>query len=336
MAVPAAPVYQPPAPRPKSKKTLMIAIVAVVLVVVVVLAAVMFVLPKAAQSTPGSALNAYFDGTKERDAAKIIDCTIMHFDTTNRSLFITSLTDQLENLSEFNVSLVSMEDISMSNVPADIKLDSMNFTTALQNRFLITIQDSQFVKVTIKQTNSSTDSYTSTTYVLLIKVDGKWYLNIYANYSLSDWATDRSMSDRGYSPFPGSTPGISTTPTGSFAGMNSSGYRILTLVSISSSTLSYDDCEVRLTIGTHTSYPAAIPSSMHLTIPVIAGTATGYNLTIVDSGTTGYVSAGGLFTLGPFTSASGLNAIQPTGTVVIMSLIYASTGETIATATFTL
>ncbi len=334
LAVQATPVYQPPAPRPKSRKMIFIAIIAVVVVVAVVLAAVLVFLPKTDQSTPQSALTNYLDGAKERDANKLLDSTIMRFDTANRSMYIENMTAQWENMSMDNVTVVSMVDISMSNTPADIKLDVTNLTTNLQKKLGITIQESQFVKATIKETSSSDPE---TTYLLLSKVDGKWYFDILLSYSTEDWAADRSMGDRGedYS-FIGGDDSDSGTPMGSFSGMNSSGYRIITLASISSSTVRYDDCEVMLAIGSHISNHVAIPNSMPLTIPISAGTATGYYLTITDYGTSGYLSAGDIFVLGPFTGASGLNAVQPTGTQVNLTLIYSPTGETIAATSFAL
>jgi hypothetical protein len=69
-------------------------------------------------------------------------------------------------------------------------------------------------------------------------------------------------------------------------------------------------------------------------MPVNTGTATGYELTIADSGTSGYVSAGDLFTVGPFANTTGLNAKQPTGTQVTMTMLFIPTGGVIATSTF--
>jgi hypothetical protein len=193
-----APVYQPPTPKRKGKKMLIGAILAVVVVVAVILVAVMFVLPKAAQTSPQAAMDAYFDGVKNHNAAQIIDSTVMHFDTANRSKLMSELNSSWDSITMTDVEIVSSEQISMSDIPADIKLDMTNYTMALENIYQITIQESQFQKVTIKQSNSSTDTNTSTTYVLFTKVDGKWYLSIYVNYSLADWAADRSMSDKGY------------------------------------------------------------------------------------------------------------------------------------------
>ena len=334
LAVQAAPVYQPPAPKPKSRKMLFIAIIAVVVVVAVVLAAVLVFLPKTDQSTPQSALTNYLDGAKERDANKLLDSTIFHFDSANRSMYIENMTAQWENMSMDDVTVVSMVDISMSNTPADIKLDVTNLTTNLQKKFGITIQESQFVKATIKENNSADPEIT---YLLLSKVDGKWYFDIFLSYSTEDWAADRSMGDRGedFSFIEGDDSEIAT-PMGGFHRMNNSGYQIITITLISSSTVSYEDCEVMLAIGSHISNPIAIPNSMTLTIPISAGTATGYYLTITDSETLGYLSVGDEFTLGPFTGASGLNAVQPTGTQVTLTLVYSPTGGTIAATSFTL
>jgi hypothetical protein len=68
---------------------------------------------------------------------------------------------------------------------------------------------------------------------------------------------------------------------------------------------------------------------------VIAGNSTGYELTIVDSGTHGYLSAGDLFTDGPFTNTGGLNERQPTGTRATLAMLYIPTGGVIASSTFT-
>jgi hypothetical protein len=195
-ALPAQPasIYQPPTPKRKGKKMIMVAIVAVIVVVAVVLAAMMFVLPKASQSSPSVAIDTYFDGVKSHDAAKIVDSTIMHFDTANRTILMNSFNLSWANMTMTNITIVSTEDISMSNVPADIKVDVTNFTNAFQKAYSITIQDSQFEKITIKQANSSTDSFSSTAYLLFSKVDGKWYFDIYVSYTPAEWAADRSMT----------------------------------------------------------------------------------------------------------------------------------------------
>jgi hypothetical protein len=190
----ANPVPQPPAPKPKNKKVMIVAIVAVVVVLVLVLAAVMVMLPKNSQSTPESALTNYLDGVRQKDAYKIIDSTIMHFDTTNRSYLASNLTAQWTNTSLINITITNMEDISMSNVPANITRDVTNFTNSLQKMFSITVEESQFVKVTVKQTNSSTDSFSSMAYLLTSKVDGKWYFDMVVSYTPSEWAKDLSMS----------------------------------------------------------------------------------------------------------------------------------------------
>jgi hypothetical protein len=328
-----ASIYQPPTPKRKGKKMLMVAIVAVIVVVAVVLAAVMFVLPKGSQSSPSAAIDAYFDGVKSHDAAKMVDSTVMHFDTANRSILLSSLNISSSNMAMTNITIVSTEDISTSDVPADIKLDVTNFTNALQKAYSITIQDSQFEKITIKQTNSSTDSFSSTAYVLFSKVDGKWYFDLYVSYSEAEWEADRSMTDKGWGYF----PGYSSTPTATFtAGSNSTGYRYFMISTISSSTptISYNDCEVRLTVGGHVGSTVDIPSTLHVVMPVNAGTSTGYELSIVDEVTKGYVSVGDFFTVGPFTNTTGLNARQPTGTQVTLTMLYIPTGEVIASSTF--
>ena len=220
----------------------------------------------------------------------------------------------------------------MSNVPADIKVDVTNFTNALQKAYSITIQNSQFEKITWKQTNSSTDSFTSTAYSLFSNVDGKWYFDLYVSYTPEEWAADRSMTDKGWDYFPNFD---SSTPTGTFtAGSNSTGYRYFMISTISSSTVSYKDCEVRLTVGGHVGSMVDVPFALHVIMPVNAGNSTGYELTIVDEVTRGYVSVGDFFTVGPFTNATGLNAMQPTGTQVTMTILYVPIGGVIASSTF--
>ena len=174
---------------------MIVAVVAIVVVLVLVLAAVMVLLPKNSQSTPESALNSYADGVQLKDAYKIIDSTIMHFDSANRTNLASNLTAQWTNTSLINITITNMEDISMSNVPANITRDVANFTNSLQKRFSITVEESQFVKVTVKQTNGSTDSTNLTTYLLTSKVDGKWYFDMIVNYTPSEWAKDLSMSE---------------------------------------------------------------------------------------------------------------------------------------------
>ena len=323
-------------PRPRSKsKNMIIVIVAIFTVVAVVLAAVMVMSPKdSTQSSPSTAIDTYLDGVKSHDAAKMVDSTVMHFDTANRSIIMNSLNISWSNGAMANITIVSMEDISMSNVPADIKLDVTNFTNALQKAYSINIQDSQFEKITYKQTNSSTDSFTLSAYSLFSKVDGKWYFDLYVGYTQAEWAADRSMTDMGLggSYFPNFD---SSTPTGSFTtGSNSTGYRYFMISTISSSTVSYNDCEVRLTVGGHVGITVDVPSALHVIMPVNAVTSTGYELTIVDEVTRGYVSVGDFFTVGPFTNATGLNAMQPTGTQVTMTMLYIPTGGVIASSTF--
>ena len=194
MVINADPVPQSPEPKPKSKKIMITAIVAVVVALVLVLAAVMVILPKNSQSTPDSALSSYADGVQQKDAYKIIDSTIMHFDPANRTDLASNLTAQWTNTSLINITITNMEDISNSNVPANITRDVSNFTNSLQKKFSISVEDSQFVKVTVKQTNSSTDSFSSMAYLLTSKVDGKWYFDMIVSYTLSEWANDISMT----------------------------------------------------------------------------------------------------------------------------------------------
>ena len=337
LAVQAASVPQPPTPKPKNKK-MMIAIVAVVVVVVLVLAAVMVILPKNDQSTPTSALTNYLDGVKGKDAYKIIDSTIMHFDTANRTFLASNLTSQWTNTSMINVTITSSADIPMSSAPANITRDVTNFTNALQKMFSITVQESQFVKVTIKQTNSSTDYYSSTAYLLTSKVDGKWYFDMIVSYTPSDWAKDRSMNDVGWGFNIDNTSPSSTTPTGSlYVEVNNTGIWYLSISSLSPSTVPYTDCEFQLVVGNHTGTIVQVPDSISsvMTLSVNAGPATGYSMTIYDYGSGGYLSVGDYMTLGPINKASGLNAIQHTGTQFTLLLRYVPTGEVIASATFT-
>jgi uncharacterized membrane protein YvbJ len=197
----AASIYQPPTPKRKGKKVLMVAVIAIIVVVAVVLAAVMFVLPKDSQSSPSAAIDTYFEGVNDHDAARIMDSTIMHFDTANRTILMNSFNSSWSNMVSANITVISTEDVSTSNVPVDIKVDVTNFTNVLQKVYKIAIQDSQFEKITVKQTNSSTDSFSSTAYVLFSKVDGKWYLDLYVSYTPAEWAADRSMADKGWSYF---------------------------------------------------------------------------------------------------------------------------------------
>jgi hypothetical protein len=329
-----APVYQPPAPKPKNKKMLMMAIAAVVVVIVVVLAAVFVFMPKASsQSAPQSTLSTFLDGASSNDAAKLIDATILHFDTANRSLYLSSMTGA--NITMYDVEIISMEDIPVSSAPADIKKDVTNFTNAIQAHFGITIQESQFVKATVKNTS---DSDTMTSYLLLSKVDGKWYFDIFANYLADDWAKDRSMGDKGESNIfdLGSTDTIDS-PIGTFvAGTNNSGTWNFQLSWISSTNVRFTDCKIQLSIGGHTSIAMSIPSSLKVNIPVSAGTATSYDLTIVDSGTSGYLSSGDQFKFGPIGNAIGKNAYQPMGSTITVMLTYTQTNGAIAVGFLTL
>ncbi len=331
LAVQIAPLNRPPAPGPRSRKTLFIAIVAVVVVVAVMLAAVLVFLPKADQLTPQAALTNYFDGAKEHDANKLVDNMILHFDTANRSRYIENIAAQWGNMAIDNFTVISMEDISMSNTPADIQLDVTNFTTVLRNAFGFTIQESQFVKATTKETKTSVSV---TAYLLFSMVDGKWYYDI-LSYSTDDWAEDRSMGDKGidFSSLPlFESVNTARVLTGSFTGTNSSGFWSFTLDTISLSSVRFTDCEVQMAIGGQSSIAIAIPLSLKVTIP-ISGTANSYDLTIDDFGTSGYLSAGDVFMLGPINNATGKNAYQPAGRSVSLFLIEPQTERVFAMGT---
>jgi hypothetical protein len=164
-------------------------------------------------------------------------------------------------------------------------------------------------------------------------VEGKWYFDLYVSYTPADWTADRSMSEKGWGFFPNFD---TSTPIGSFTvGSNSTGYRNFMISDISSSTINYSDCEVRLTVGGQVGSTVDLPNTLHVILPIKAGTSTGYELSIVDEVTKGYVSVGDFFTLGPFTNATGLNAKQPTGTQVTLTMLYIPTGGVIASTTFT-
>jgi len=105
------------------------------------------------------------------------------------------------------------------------------------------------------------------------------------------------------------------------AGSNGTGYRYFAISTISCSTVSYHDHEVRLTVGGHVGSTVDVPFALQGLMPAIAGNSTGYELTIVDSRTRGYLSAGDLFTVGPFTNTSGPNARQLTGTQVTLAML---------------
>jgi hypothetical protein len=328
-----APVYQPPAPKPKNKKMLM-ALAAVVVVIVVVLAAVFVFMPKASsQSTPQATLTTFLDGASSKDPAKLIDATILHFDTANRSLYISSMSGA--NISMYDVDIVKMEDIPVTSAPTDIKKDVVNFTTSIQTHFGITIQESQFVKATVK---NSSDSITMTSYLLLSKVDGKWYFDLFGNYLADDWANDRSMGDRGESGgFFDFGSSSTSTPLGSFVtGANNSGYWNFQLSFISSSSVRFTDCKIQLSVGGHMSSALSIPSNLKLNIPVSVGTATSYDLTITDLDSSGYLSSGDQFKFGPISGASGKNAYQPAGTTITVILTYSETGGSIAVGFLTI
>lgn len=286
-----------------------------------VLAAVFFVMPKASsQSTPQSTLNTFLDDAKSNDATKMIDATILHFDTANRSVYIGSMTSGY--IAMYHVEVISMEDVPVSSAPADIKMDVTNFTAVFQTLYGITIQDSQFVKVTVK---NSSDSTTVTSYMLLSKVDGKWYFDIFM-YLSDDWAKDRSMGDQGMSFFDfGPTEQINPLATFSL-GTNNSGYWNFKISSVNSASVRFTDCRIQLSMGGKLSSAVSIPSTLRLNIPISAGTATGYDLTIVDSGASGYLSSNDMFRFGPIGNVTGNNANQPAGTAIIVILTNTQTG----------
>ena len=335
LAVQAAPVPQPPTPKPKNKNLIIVAVVAVIVVIVLVLATVMFVLPKSseeAQSSPDAALNMYVDSVMKHNATNFIDSIITHFDTANRTAIINSMS-QGSNMTGSNVTITATEDISPSSVPTDIKSEVTNFTNAIQRVYSISVQDSQFVKVTIKFTNSSTDSYSQTEYVLCSKVAGKWYVDPYISYSTTDWGADRSMSDRNYvNYYPGQVSTL-TTPTGSLMSMNSSSYWIFSLTSISNSTVKYSQCMIQLLVGSQSS--SALSFTTNTQWAIYLTSSTGFTIDVVDGGTPGYLSAGDYVAIGPIGGSSGLNVFQPAGTSVTLILIYTSTGGTIAETTLT-
>jgi hypothetical protein len=310
---------------------MVVAIVSVVIVAVLVLAAVMVMLPKAgqeAQSTPESAMSMYLEGAQERNASKMIDSTLMHFDTANRTMFLVLLGAQSTGPIMMNISITGTEEIPMADVPTSIKLDVTNFTTAIQKSYSISVQESQFLKITIKQTNSSTDSYSVTSYMLLSKVDGKWYFDIYVRYSTADWAVDRSMSAKGWGNYPGSVQ--PTTPIGSLGGTKNNGSWVFTLNSIDSSSVKYSDCMVKLTVGGQSSSAGSI--STNTTYSIYLTASTGYTVYFTDSGASGYLSAGDSVKIGPI-GGLGINPVPPAGTMVTLTLYYDPTGGVIASGT---
>ena len=329
------PNRQPSAPKRKGKRSLLIAIVAIAVVAAFILAAVLVATPKTEASTAKATMSAYFEGTKEHNATKMIDCSIMHFDTANRS----SLLDNWNgwnflwlNASATNTSVTDLEEISTPSVPSGIMMDVMNFTDAVQDAYRITIQGSQFVKVTMKQTNSSVDFCSRTTYTLFSMVGGVWYYDIYVSYTTAEWSANCSMGDMGWDNFFNGSP---ATPTGHFyypSGRNISGYWTPRLESISSPTVKYTDCEVQLIIGDQQSSVVAIPASTYVTIP-INGSAQQYELIYIDSDVSGYLSPGDAFLIGP-RDDSGSDPSILAGSMYTLRLLYAPTGGLIAETNF--
>jgi hypothetical protein len=150
------------------------------------------------------------------------------------------------------------------------------------------------------------------------------------SYSAEDWAADRSMSEKGWVNLPVSTHTI-TTPTGAFYGTDSSGYWMFSLMSISDSSVKYTDCLVSLAIGNQQSSWVSISTSSWFSIYLDA--STGYTMEFIDSGTSGYMSAGDFVTIGPIGGGMGVNPAQPAGTVVTLTVYYRATGEAIASGT---
>jgi hypothetical protein len=253
----------------------------------------------------------------------------LHFDTANRSVYIATMSGQGSNMSLSNIKIDHMEAISASDVPADIRRDVTNITPKLERLYNVVIQDSQFVKLTLTQTNSSTDSMTETVFLLVSKIDGKWYYDIFVSYSMDDWMADRSMTDQGRQLFPGLAD---TTPSGSLNAFKSSGFWTFYIGSISDSNVKYSDCLVTLTIGGQTSSAVSLSSMTQWTIYINAGPATGYTLTLSEYGASGTLNAGDELQIGPLQGSSGLNAVQADGTQVTLTLKY-KTGGTIATGT---
>jgi ABC-type amino acid transport substrate-binding protein len=315
-------------------------------VVIVVAAAVLAVVltvslngdQSAQQSTPESALRNYMDGVKEQNATKMVDSTDQHFDTVWRNYTIIGWDTMWSNMSNpwSRMSVTVMDDIPMTEVPTRIKTDVSNMTKAMQMGYNISIQESRFLKVTMITTNSSTDSFTETEYLLFSQVNGRWYFDMSLAYSSSDWVADRSVGSVTWY-FGGST----STPNGAFTkAYDSSGYWTFYLAYLDKSSIAYTDCQVQLSIGDtngngSTSTPVSIPAYRQLTIPIQQGAATGYDLSITDSSMSGFLSAGDAFTIGPINSQAGINAYQPAGTNFMVSLIYAQTGGTIAHINFT-
>jgi hypothetical protein len=327
----AAPIPDP-SPKPRSKNVLIVAVVAVIVVVALVLAAVLVALPsssQAAQSTPESTMNMYLDGIRQHNATKMIDSTLMHFDAANRSTFINSLGSQSTGNYLSNISIVSMDAIALSDVPVKIEKDMTNFTTVIQKVYKVTVQESQFLKVTIKQTGSSGDSNSSTAYLLLSKVDGKWYFDLYVSYSAEDWAADRSMSEKGWGNYPGGLQ-TTTTPIGFFTGTKSSGYWLFSLESISDPSVKFSDCMFSLTVGNQESSRTSVSTSTWFAISLSSSAR--YTMEVVDSGASGYLSVGDLVEFGPI-GGMGMNPAPPKGTLVTLTVYYNPTGEAIASGT---
>ena len=99
-----------------------------------------------------------------------------------------NLNDSFANSTSDRTFSVQSKQMPISNVPDGIKHDVTNITTILQNKYGISIQDSQFLLVNLTETNGSSYSYNLTTYVLMQKIDSEWYLDSYLSYSIEDWA----------------------------------------------------------------------------------------------------------------------------------------------------
>lgn len=325
---------------PKSKMKVKLAVTAIVLII---LAGVVLVsipgdnTPASLSLEPEKVLRGYYAAYNSGNYTNVIDSTMTHFDNASRNMYLEMMNNQTNPSNmQYNYSLQSVEGVQSANIPVDIKGDINNLSKNIEKALRIKIQDSAFLKVTMNESFNGSEIYNSTTYDLLQKVDGQWYLSFY-QVQIDGWINDTSQGDLGndFSFLGGSGPNVPPTVTGSIIfATHDSGDWVFYLGSTDKN-LSITDCQLQLEIDGNQSDPVDIPSSLHLLIPIVSGPSTGYSVVVSDVDGNGEISHFDTITIGPINGKSGLNAIQASGASVTLKLILTATGENFASLTFT-
>jgi hypothetical protein len=327
------------APKSNTKAKLVITAIVIIILVGVVLASIPGDNKPAPTSSlePEKVLRNYYEAYDGGNYTYAIDSTMTHFDNASRNSYLEMMNNQTNPVDmQYSFSIQSVEGIQSANIPVDIKGDVNNLSKNMEKAYRIKIQDSMFLKVTMNESFNGSEIYNATTYDLLQKVDGLWYLSFY-QVQIDGWINDTSQGDLGndFSYLGGSGPNVPPTVTGSIIfATHDSGDWVFYLGSTDKN-LSFTDCQLQLEIDGNQSDPVDIPSSLHLIIPIVSGPSTGYSIVVSDVDGNGEISHFDTISIGPINGKSGLNAVQASGASVTLNLILTTTGENFASLTFT-